>query len=210
MSRPIPISTSKSTLQSRRTDWPDNTAPSRSQGPSFSNFLLHPQCSPLPSKKNATNAADQMIDPPSPEDEDSGYAADISSSSSGEELSWEVNVNVNAGKARSSRAMSREENWAMDMRLDLRHNLMVERGVPASDSTVVVGNENTEKEVAATDEIRKSSEVAGMSPPLSRIAATGSSSSVPARRGEGGESAQRDRLPGLVGRGWMPGNGGRY
>ena len=69
-----------------------------------------------------------MTDPPSPEDEDSGYAADISSSSSSEGLSWEVNVNVNAGKARSSTAMSREENWAMDMRLDLRHNLMVERG----------------------------------------------------------------------------------
>ena len=208
MSRPIPIPTPKSTSKSRRSQWPDNTAPSRSPGPSFSTFLASPQSSPLPFKKNATNAADQMTNPSSPKDEDSSYAADSSGSSSSEAMSLDENVNVNAGKARLTTAISREENWAADTRLDLRHDRMVGRGVPTSDSMGVVGVEDTE-EVAATDEIGRSSEVAGLCPPLSRMEAAGSSSSVPARGGEGGGFARRDRLPVLVGKGWMPGTSAR-
>ena len=204
MSRPILIPFPKSKLKSRRTEWPDNAAPSRSPGPSFFDIHSLPQ-STVPFRKNATNAADQMIDPPSPEAEDSGYAADTSSSSSSEGLSWDVNVNT--GKARSTTAISREENWAMDTGLDLHHNRSVERGLPASNSMVMKGVGNTEVK-AAEDKIRRSSEVAGVCPPLSRIEGVGSSSSVLAREGKGRGLARRDRLPVFVGEGWMPGNWG--
>ena len=210
MSRPIPIPTPKPALKSQLTEWPDNTAPSRSVGPSFSKFFLSSQSSPLPSKNNATNIADELTDVPSLKNEDSDCAADTSSCSSSEGFYWELDMNMNAGKARSTTAVSGEENWATDMRLDLHNDRMVGRRLPKSDSTVVVGVGNTEEQVDATDEIRKLSEVPGTCPPLSCMRATERDSSVPAGKGDGGGSASRDRLPTLVERGWLPGNSGRY
>ena len=113
-------------------------------------------------------------------------------------------MNANTGKAQSTTAISREENWAMDTTHDLHHNRKVGTGVPASDSTVTVGVENTE-EVVARYEKRRSSKVA-RTWPLLRIEATESSSSVPARGEMGGGSTQRGRLPVPVARGWMPRN----